>query len=449
MTFPRACPALALLLLPASLFLGCKADPVEISLDVSLSELIPTVGMATFSTEAEGVTQAWVEATLDGAEPRVFPATLDGGTWSARLLGLKASTVYTVEAVVVIEEEEHRDGATDVQTGQAPDVIPSMQVEVVDPDNAIEGFLFTALQAGWAMPVVLDTDGDIVWWHYPSDEQEVVNRGTPLRDGSGVIYTRNESQTADLVKVSWDGTEEVVVPVPLMNHDYVELPDGTVAYIAYDPLVIEDQLVYGDAIMELSPDGVVSRAWTVYDTFEFDPDFEIPAGTTWTHANALDYDEASDDYYVGIRNFDTILRIDRSTGQVVERIGGDDSDYATAAGDTQLFNQQHQFTKTADDRILVFDNGEEEGERTSAREYLLDAERGTAEEIFRYQTDPSLYCFSLGDVIRLEGGDTIVVWSTAGQVDQVDAEGNLRWRMNGGIGAAFGYSTFRERFLGD
>ena len=36
----------------------------------------------------------------------------------------------------------------------------------------------------------------------------------------------------------------------------------------------------------------------------------------WTFANALDYDPADDAYYLGMRNFSSIARINRQTRRV-------------------------------------------------------------------------------------------------------------------------------------
>lgn len=453
LTLPHALRILPLIVSPL-LGVGCTEPQVQVDLQVEMSDLVTTVGDASVTVTGDGVSAVRIEATIDDqgtvlafdATATAADDTSGGSGWNARLLGLKASTEYSLRAVATIDGVPHESEPVVVLTGRAPEQLPTFQATVHDPEQAIQGYLATAVQARWAMPVIFDTDGDVVWWHFPSEDQEVVYTARLLRDGSGVVYIRNDADRADLVVVDWDGTERLVTPVRQATHDLIELPDGRIGFIYYDRKLISEELVYGDGIMELDMETLELRpVWTAFTDIEYDPNVQFEGDITWTHANALDYDQATDSYSISLRNYDTIARISRTTGEVLEYIGGPFSEVRDIHGSTELFQGQHGFEWTAEDQLLVFDNGDANGERSSAREYHLDRERGLATEIFRYQTDPTLYCYALGDVVRLDNQDTLVVWSTAGQADQVDADGYLRWRLSGGIGGALGYSTFHER----
>ena len=45
----------------------------------------------------------------------------------------------------------------------------------------------------------------------------------------------------------------------------------------------------------------------------------------------------------------------------------------------------------------------------------------------------------VGDVHRFDSGNTMVAFSTGGQLDEIDADGELVWRLNLDLGGAVGY----------
>ena len=62
-------------------------------------------------------------------------------------------------------------------------------------------------------------------------------------------------------------------------------------------------------------------------------------------------------------------------------------------------------------------------------------------EVWSWEAKPEIYVYSLGDVKRLANGNTLVVWSTAGAIDEVRQDGSLQWTLNLGLGAGIGYLT--------
>jgi len=55
----------------------------------------------------------------------------------------------------------------------------------------------------------------------------------------------------------------------------------------------------------------------------------------------------------------------------------------------------------------------------------------------------------LGDVRRFEDGNTLVTWSTAGQLEESNHDRDVLWRLNiDELGAGFAYVTWLESFYG-
>jgi hypothetical protein len=162
----------------------------------------------------------------------------------------------------------------------------------------------------------------------------------------------------------------------------------------------------------------------------------------WTFANALDYDPVEDAFLLSLRNFSTIVRIDRASGTCPWAFGSAGATFAPAAGSSR-FLHEHQFD-LRDDRLLVFDNAGAGGLVSRVLEYDFDPGTGRAEEVWSYQNDPPIFTFVLGDVLRLDDGDTIIDWATGAQIDRVGPSGELKWRVSANIGFAFGFFEAEE-----
>lgn len=94
--------------------------------------------------------------------------------------------------------------------------------------------------------------------------------------------------------------------------------------------------------------------------------------------------------------------------------------------------------------MVVFVNGSEQTYCSDVREYSFDDDGGEAELVWSYSPDPCVFSFSLGDVSRLDSGNSLVTFSNQGQIDEVDPDGELLWRLNASLGGAIGYTTFLE-----
>ena len=132
------------------------------------------------------------------------------------------------------------------------------------------------------------------------------------------------------------------------------------------------------------------------------------------HANWLDWRDEVDGpaLYVGLKTLDRILRVDRDTGRVTDRIGGN-TDWVLADGDglgpADWFHGQHapEFNL---DRLLVYDNGTGRSSGGGSRviEYQLDPASQTATPLWSWTEtdfDESVW----GDADRTPSGDHVLV----------------------------------------
>lgn len=448
-----------LCVLSLATILGCEAPEdspeasVRFDIEILPSDRIASVSTVTWSVDKEDTEEAWVRFGPQDVSEFTAPCGLgDDGRYETVLLGMKPSTEYRLQAVASIRGVEFASDVQTLVTGGGRKDIPeaSLDAETYDPDRAAGGFVYTTLVPGPS--VILDAEGETVWWHSVSQgDGNVITRTHPGRDGGHVLYKTWQgwasageySEVREVIRTTLDGEEIQRIPVPYAHHDFLELPDGTITVLEYDRREMYGIDVDGDRLTEVGPDGARTEVWNIWDHTEYDPDHDYDGGNRWGHCNAIDYDAAEDAYLVGCLHFSCIYKIDRASGDLVWTLGGDDSDFEILGGDEEWFTGQHQF-QFFDGGLVVFDNGPYGGFETRASEFRVDYEDFVVERIWEYRPDPPFGIYAYGDVSRLPNGNTLITWSTAGQMDEVTPEGDVVWRLNLDLGAAFGYAVWRE-----
>jgi Arylsulfotransferase (ASST)/Purple acid Phosphatase, N-terminal domain len=355
------------------------------------------------------------------------------------LLGLTADTPYYYRVVTQDGDDAARSDVLSVRTGDLPLGMPPLTLTGDGHDQ----FTLVPILGATTAVTVIDPKGEIVWYHQDDRALDFYRARLSL-DGTSVIYNAatvsgDPSDASELVRVALDGSATSSIPVPLLAHDFVELPDGTLTAIAVEYRDFEGRQLRGNKLVEVSPDGTSSDVWSAWDCFDpaRDPGDDIDIG--WTFANALDYDPAEDAYYLGMRNFSSITKINRATG-ACEWVFGLFASTIDVAPGSERFLHQHQF-QVQGNRVIVMDNDGNAGDRSRVLEYELDLERNLATQVWSYEPSPSVYTFVLGEPIRYENGDTFINWSAAGQMERVTAAGEQRWKLNTGAGFIFGFNT--------
>ncbi|NOY25801.1 MAG: hypothetical protein GXP62_07990 [Oligoflexia bacterium] len=431
-------------LLPALVALSCnggKGGDVAISdVQLTLSDVIPTVATVTWTT-SEAVPSA-VRYQTASRDLETAWSSADT-SHSVVLLGVKPDTEVSYQVVAQATDGSGDETITDADTyttGNLPSGLPATLVDGEGQDR----WMLTTLIGATTGPILMNPDGDITWAYVDKRGLDTY-RARALRDGSGVIYNAasvsgDPADNSELVKVSWDGKTEESIALPLLAHDFVELSDGTLTAIVVEFRDdAKGQPIRGDSLVEIAPDGTQTTVWSAWDCFdpETTPGDEPKIG--WTFVNALDVTDDESAYIISVRNFSSIVHIDRATGACDWAIGGD---VGTISLDGATYHHEHQF-ELVGDRLLVFDNAGLAFNKSRALEFNVDWEAGVATEVWRYEPDPTINGFVLGDVARFDDGDTLITWSVAGEIDRVDANGVPKWTLNTELGFAFGFMSLK------
>lgn len=424
--------ALWLSLLLAS---ACRPHDEASDIVVTLLDGAPTTARVTWRTDRASV--GWVSFGVDGEDPRETPQGATVTEHEALLIGLPPEQTVIVS---VRGEDLEPSAPVTVTAGSLPDTLPSLSTEG-ELDDYFRAVPLLSSETDDVSVVLLDPRGRIVWSHTDT-RGAAVFRARVRRDGSGIVYSSTlvggePSASSALIDVSWDGTERVH-PIPWLAHDFVELPDGTLASLAY----LTEDGVTGNEIVLLSPSGEISSAWSTFDCFDplvhtgDDPEHG------WTHSNALDYDEDRDLFIVGLRNLGTIVEVSRA-GVCGDAFGGSGGN-VTLSGAS--FYHQHQFERLQGG-LLVFDNDGAPGNESRVLEYSYTPGSGEANLVNTLRADPAVYSFILGDVHRADNGETTITWSMAGLLDRYAPGGERLMRMEALGPILFGFThTFADPY---
>ena len=217
------------------------------------------------------------------------------------------------------------------------------------------------------------------------------------------------------------------------------------AFLAADRREIDGEAVVGDQLIEVSPDGEQTVAWSVFDLLEYAAENDHIEGEDWTHANALSYDIETGSYLVSMSGLTAVLSVDQATRALNWVFSGAYTDFATPEGHTVMLSFHHGVDLTSD-TLVIFENASKDTDASAATEYTLDPDQATVEQMWAYRPEPTIYTPTLGNVQRLDDGATMVNFATAGRITEVLADGTVRWQVATGLGGALGYAEVTHRF---
>jgi hypothetical protein len=174
-----------------------------------------------------------------------------------------------------------------------------------------------------------------------------------------------------------------------------------------------------------------------------------PVGEPWdyVHLNSVDVDVADQNLLVSSRNTHTIYKVDRSSGEIIWRLGGKHGDFALGAG--TAFQDQHD-ARSHVGVITMFDNaGSPFAPGTQSRGLALavDEQRMTATLKQQYLHPLALQCSSKGNVQVLPNGNVFVGWGAEPFVSEFSASGELLFDARLGPDDIF-YRAFRAPWSG-
>lgn len=183
----------------------------------------------------------------------------------------------------------------------------------------------------------------------------------------------------------------------------------------------ENATVKGFVLQELSPSKSLIWQWSSFDYLKVTDAVQsiIVNGTyvsPW-HFNSAFYD-SDGNIIISIRFSDEIIKISRSNGKIIWRLGGQASknnqfqflDDTDASGFTG-FSHQHDPVRLKNGNLMVFDNGNSRSNKYSrVVEYEINENTKTAKKVWDFQMSPNIYTSQMGSAQELENGNILICW---------------------------------------
>jgi len=173
--------------------------------------------------------------------------------------------------------------------------------------------------------------------------------------------------------------------------------------------------------------------WDAYATYGY---------YDWTHFNAMEYDSVNHAIYLSSRHLSRIYKIDMDSGDILWSMGYDLTGNGNVSislndlnGNYNGFTFQHGLQILEDGNIVTLDNGnissllfpEYNGQnKTRAMELSINESTNTAEIVWEYVLDESLYGALSGNVQKTSNGNYIITTiGDYGHTLEIDSNGNL------------------------
>lgn len=165
-----------------------------------------------------------------------------------------------------------------------------------------------------------------------------------------------------------------------------------------------------DVIQELTPDKRLVFQWSsrpFYKPEDADPCFyNDTSAIDVTHFNSLDIDK-NGNLLISTRYFHQVIKVRRSDGQLMWRMGGKDADLKITNDDLPFYGQ-HDARYINEERITLFDNGygsDSLKHNVRALEYLIDDHSKTARLVWSYHPEKKIVSDAAGNVNRYGNTD--------------------------------------------
>ncbi len=393
---------------------------------------------------------------------RISPAEEQAREHTALLAGLRVDSVYQYVLVGEVEGEPWCTRPATLETPRPPPALPVLTVSNLDPEQVAEGFFVVSLimQSG-AWPAILDSQGNLVWY-YPAQMNHSY-RAFLNHDRDAVLYMIDADTPEDegsIQRVDLDGSQEISIPVAGCHQDFVEVEPGVYATLAWEIREFEHEgetrTLLGDLLVEVREGQEPVVIWNAFE--HVDPNLAIrwptiyapdPDVEDWLHVNGMAFHEEQQAYYLSASNLEAIFKIDRASGELLWVLGGDGTtipDSFSSPDDEPLLHGPHSID-LLDDGILVFNRGDvvidgsagDLGPYSEVAEIGIDESTMSASRRWDWGESQELHNNFLGDALRLPNGNTMVDWSSRGQLDQINVSEELVLTVNSDLGAAFGF----------
>ena len=329
---------------------------------------------------------------------------------------------------------------------------PTIEVRANLPGTA-PGYFFVSPKKGPGEeaptqdgPLIVDASGEVVWFH-PLQEVEAdaftfqvqTYRGEPVLtwwEGLHTGYGQGEY-------VIYDHSYREVTRIRAGNgyegdhHEFLITPEDTALITIYSEVPRDLSAVGGPAdgvvldgiVQELDIEtGEVLFEWHSLDYIGleeslYEPAPDLKAAFDYFHINSVD-PTPDGSLIISARRTCAVYKVSRKTGEVLWRLGGEQSDFEMGYGTRT--DWQHDARRQKDGTITIFDNGGVEKDVQSRGIVVeVDEDDMSATLAGEYTHPDKILAVTQGNVQVLPNGNVFVGWGSEPSFSEFSKDGRL------------------------
>ena len=172
-------------------------------------------------------------------------------------------------------------------------------------------------------------------------------------------------------------------------------------------------LVDGLYLQEFDMDQNLVFEWTSWDHINITDNLLVDLTAPlidFIHANAIAIDH-DNNILLSFRSLNEIIKIDRTTGNIMWRLGGSKNEFDFINDPLNGFNMQHNIQVLENGNITIFDNGLlHDTPTTRVVEYQLNEIDKNALLVWDYEHPNQYKSIAMGSAQRLPNGNTLINW---------------------------------------
>lgn len=328
----------------------------------------------------------------------------------------------------------------DAQKADLPANFPAITTHIYDNNVLGEGYIYLTVAAevegvGYYLMIV-DNDGTPVWYKELPDDYAYDFKLHPngLLTYAQLLCHHSYAGGGNAVHIAMDAELEEIDCFQAKNgyiaeaHDFQWLPNGHALLFGYYLTQMDlsgwveggypNALVSGGVIQELDADRNIVFQWRTWDHY-------CPENMNWQQATGPEVSQ----FNLNTINLDIdgnlfiatpswVKKICRQTGDTLWHLGGDENEFTFVGVNPEEAEGHfggHAFHRLDNGNVLIYDNGDCSGSRSSqVHEYKLDEENKIAEHVWSYVPDPPIGGWHQGNAQRLPNGNTLIGWGGDG-----------------------------------
>src|SRR5918995_489799 len=325
-----------------------------------------------------------------------------------------------------------------------PELRPPAVEVTVEGRGLASGYVFVAPKLGEGQhgPMIFDDVGRPVWYRkdlYALDFKVQTYKGEPV-----LTWWEGKAKPRPSVGeyVILDGSYREIKRIQAGNgfkgnqHDFVITPQDTALLTVYNLLdwdlsylggPVAGRVIEGIAQEVDIETGEVLFEWHSLDHVGVEESYierYYSDQLDYFHINSIEVDH-DENLLISARNTCATYKIERSTGEVLWRLGGKASDFEMGPGTETAY--QHDARRQEDGTITIFDNGAGPQVHPQSRGIVVELdEEAMSTKLLREYTHPDeLVSTSQGNMQVLPNGNVLVGWGSQPFVSEFSGDGEL------------------------